>query len=216
MNFFGHAAVACWRSRAPAFVLGSMLPDFAAMIRARPPASSHDEIRDGIGFHHRTDDAFHQAPSFVSLSRAARDELARRGLGRGSARAVAHVGVEILIDAALARDDIARDAYLAALGVAREGALGGEVGWRDVAERTRFAHLREALIGRGVAADDASPELVALRVQRTLQGRPRLALAAGDETKVRDWASRARTLVEAQIEQLLAELEAGLGVTKAV
>jgi len=214
MNFFGHAAIACWRSRAPAFVLGAMLPDFAAMIRARPPASLHDEISDGIGFHHRTDDAFHHAPSFLLLSRAAHTELAGRGLGRGSARAVAHVGVEILIDAELARDDVAREAYLAALGVAGEAALGAQVTWRDIAERTRFSHLRAALIERGVALDDASPELVALRVQRALQGRPRLALRAGDETRVRDWARAARALVDARMTDLLAELEGALGATK--
>ena len=35
MNFFGHSAVASWADTDPAFVLGSMLPDFESMLRAR-------------------------------------------------------------------------------------------------------------------------------------------------------------------------------------
>ena len=47
MNFFGHALIAERReaTRGPVraeFVLGSMLPDFASMLRVRPPQATQD------------------------------------------------------------------------------------------------------------------------------------------------------------------------------
>ncbi|MGH7305861.1 MAG: hypothetical protein ACRELZ_21460, partial [Candidatus Rokuibacteriota bacterium] len=56
MNFFGHTVLAVRRSTDPAFVLGSMLPDFATMIQARPPDTEHADIESGMQFHWRTDE----------------------------------------------------------------------------------------------------------------------------------------------------------------
>ena len=67
MNFFGHAVVATWHATEPRFVLGAMLPDFAAMIRARPPAARDPELARGIALHHATDEVFHDAPTFREL-----------------------------------------------------------------------------------------------------------------------------------------------------
>src|SRR5690606_20947871 len=120
VNFFGHAAIAAWHSSEPGFVLGAMLPDFAAMIRTRPPRATLTSIERGIAFHHLTDHAFHDAPSFRQLTAAAMLELAGLGLGRGAARATAHVGIEILIDGVLARESAARRAYLDALAFGSE------------------------------------------------------------------------------------------------
>src|SRR3954452_22349226 len=107
MNFFGHALIAqrAETTRGPIrseFVLGAMLPDFASMLRTRPPFSTLDALSAGLWFHHRTDDAFHGSPSFLQFSGDASRFLSDRGVARGTARAVAHVGVELLLDAAFA------------------------------------------------------------------------------------------------------------------
>jgi hypothetical protein len=211
VNFFGHAAIACWHSPAPPFVLGAMLPDFAAMIRARPPDSLHEKVSSGIRFHHRTDHVFHDTPSFRALSAAAFTALSELGLRRGSARAVAHIGVEILIDAALARDSVARNAYLDALGAADEAELGREILWRDSSERVRFAGLREALLTRGVGDGGVNPELVAWRVSRALAGRSRLALEGGEQAAVERWVERSHPSILARASELIDELGQGLG-----
>ncbi|MEB2325122.1 MAG: hypothetical protein OZ921_21590, partial [Sorangiineae bacterium] len=124
MDFFGHAAVASWHGAGTGLALGAMLPDFAGMILARPPPAAHSGITEGIRLHHRTDAVFHDAPAFRELSTRALEWLEDRGLRRGSARAIAHVGVEMLLDAAVADDAGARAAYLGALDEAREAALG--------------------------------------------------------------------------------------------
>src|SRR5215467_16252125 len=122
MNFFGHAAVAAWQSPDRAFVLGSMLPDFATMIAAHPPAAAHAQMDAGIRFHHRTDEVFHRSLAFRELAGAAFAWLVARGARRASARAVAHVGVELALEGPLSRSATARDAYLAALDGAAESA----------------------------------------------------------------------------------------------
>jgi hypothetical protein len=206
LNFFGHAAVATWRSRQPGFVLGSMLPDFASMIRARPPSALDTELTAGIRYHHQTDHVFHDAASFRQLTAEAFVALQAAGLGRGSARAVAHVGVEILLDAELAKDQVARDAYLAALSASHPEKLGQHIGWGDAGAQARFELLRHTLIRRGVAADDATPELVAYRLERALVGRPRLELGSGGVAIVEGWAASARQRIIEQAPGLMREL----------
>ena len=106
MNFFGHAVIASRSDAARGsvraeFVLGSMLPDFASMLRMRPPRVTSRALEEGLRHHHATDDAFHGSESFLEFSRHASIFLGARGLSRGSARAVAHVGVELIVDGAL-------------------------------------------------------------------------------------------------------------------
>ena len=71
MNYFGHTVLAVRWGGTRAFVLGSMLPDFASMIGARPPRTDHVDIDSGMRFHWKTDDAFHQAPAFQQLTHQA-------------------------------------------------------------------------------------------------------------------------------------------------
>jgi hypothetical protein len=208
VNFFGHAAVARRRSEAAGFVLGSMVPDLAAMVRARPPASEHDELSAGIAFHHVTDEVFHDTPSFRRLSRDAFDDLVARGVGKNAARAVAHIGVEILLDGELVDGETER-AYLAALGESQR--LARHLAWAGPREESAFVSLAKALEGRGVSRDHSAPETLTFRVTRALAHRPRLALRLSDEPLVRDWAEAARPLVAQAAEGLLWELEAGLG-----
>jgi hypothetical protein len=211
VNFFGHAAVAAWQSPEPGFVLGAMLPDFAAMIGARPPNAEHAALAAGIRHHHFTDQVFHDAADFRGLVTEAFEDLLARGVRRGSARAVAHVGVEILLDGVLARDAASRRAYLGALGAA--GSLCSFVVWRDASERARFDALRAGLEARGITTEHAAPDAVVFRLSRALARRPRLALDAVDEPRVRAWAEQAAPRVEARAGSLLDELRRGLGAS---
>src|SRR5262245_38990668 len=93
-----------------------MLPDFASMSRARLAGAEDARIAAGIALHQRTDDAFHGAPTFVALYRDGCQELEAAGLGLGPARAVAHVGTELVLDGLLL-DGAAAGPYLEALAV---------------------------------------------------------------------------------------------------
>ncbi len=210
VNFFGHAAVASWQTRDPGFVLGSMLPDFATMIRARPPGTRHAELDAGIQFHHLVDDIFHDAPAFRELSRDAFRFLLARGVTRGAARAVAHIGVEILLDGELAHDKSARQAYLGAIDASAETELGRFVEWRDAAERARFAALREGLVSRGIHRDHSSPAVVVHRVARALTGRPRLALDPQHHPMVHEWAAAAQPDVARRAPELFSGIAQAL------
>ncbi len=210
MNFFGHAAVASWSSGEPGFVLGAMLPDFFSMIRARPLEIDSDTLAEGVRFHHRTDSVFHDSVTFLRLSSGARSELSEQGLRRGSARAVAHIGVEILLDGWLASDARARSAYREALGA--HPSFAPHLVWRTAAEKTSLGGLLRALEDRGVSREHAKPEIVTLRIERALAPRPRLALAPNEVPLVRAWAESARDHVADAGEELLLEMRAGLGM----
>jgi hypothetical protein len=120
MNFFSHAAVARSFSEDPEFVLGAMLPDFVSMLGARLPEVTHVTLARGVRFHHVTDHVFHDLEVFRMLSRDAHAELRERGLGRGASRAVAHVGIEILLDMTLGQSAPAQAAYLSGLEAGRD------------------------------------------------------------------------------------------------
>lgn len=213
MNFFGHAAVATWRSRADGFVLGAMLPDFAGMIGARPPRVTHDDVDSGIAFHHETDRVFHESTTFRTLQSDARRTLRELGLPRPSALAVAHIGVEILLDASFAHDPAARASYTGALSAGRPELLGAHIVWNGDFERARYEELRRVLEARGVSSGAADPGAVAWRVTRALAGRPRFRLDSEGERIVRAWAERTSSTVAEASHSVIAELCSGLRVT---
>jgi len=210
VNFFSHTVLAVRRSTAPAFVLGAMLPDFATMIRARPPRTAHTDIDSGMQFHWRTDEAFHRSAAFLALTHEAVGWLSARGVRSGSALAVAHVGVEILLDAALAGDACAQQAYRAALEGAAHDELGRFVDWASYEERARFDALRARLLARGAVAGDITADTVAERLRYTLAARPRLALDEASVPTVRDWARTVRPAIDARAPALLQDLTAQL------
>src|SRR5689334_21638411 len=185
MNFFGHAAMAGHFSREPSFVLGAMLPDFCGMLGLRVPDPSRSALGDGVRFHHLTDHAFHELASFRALTGEATRLLDERGVRRGTARAVAHVGIELFIDAKLAENEPARALYLAALATGRTPDP-----WRELAfsqdERERLGGLAGSLHERGVAPRPATEAVVA-RLERALAARPRLAIRSADRTLVTEW-----------------------------
>lgn len=177
-----HAAVASFYDASPAFVLGAMLPDFFGMLDIKASATSA-ELGRGIAFHHASDAAFHDAPAFLSLTREACKELSALGLPKGPARAVAHIGVELLLDPVILSRPGARNAYARALEFATvlndELSLGKD-------EARRLQDLARLLLARRLASPEDLQHVVA-RIRRTLAERPRLALDDAMEAAVRKW-----------------------------
>lgn len=208
MNFFGHASVAAWYETSPIFVLGAMLPDFFSMLRIKPGKTSDPNLGRGIQLHHATDAAFHTAEPFVELNRIALHALSGAGLARGPARAVAHIGVELLLDEVLATHEGSRQAYTGALASAEHSAKLLEFQARD--DEARYLALISALATRGAPDPSTPPDLVADRIERALRGRPRLALDAHARREVSNWVVVARPAVVDSSSALLAVLRASL------
>jgi hypothetical protein len=218
MNFFGHAVIAKRREAARGgvraeFVLGAMLPDFASMLRVRPPQATSGALGEGLRFHHATDDAFHGSESFLEFSRHASSFLAAAGLSRGSSRAVAHVGVELLLDGALAQESAANEAYLSALDAALTKPTAGHIQWEAVEHAAKFEHLCHSLRARGALRGDAPADVVAERLRNILASRPRLALDEAGQSVVRDWVVTTRPLIVSRAELIVGEVERRLQLT---
>lgn len=183
MNFFGHAVVARWRSDDRRFLLGAMLPDFSAMLGLPVAQPAQRELQTGVDYHHATDAAFHGCEHFTRLCGGAIEQLTTGGVERGTARAVSHVGVELLLDGALSYDAAAVAAYKAALMRALEADLVHELAW----PAERAARLQQGLT-RLVAAPlpegYRDPRFVVERLQVILARRPRLAIKPADMPRV--------------------------------
>jgi hypothetical protein len=208
MNFFSHAAVARRFSDAPEFVLGAMLPDFASMLGVRVPEVTHRTLADGVRFHHLSDQVFHDLAEFHALSRAALVELKKLGVARGPARAVAHVGIEILLDTSLGQSASAQEAYRSGLEAGRRPDLVASVAL-PAKDRERLVDLLETLIRRGVVLDTSSGIIVE-RIKRTLVRRPRLALGDDDGPRVLDWVESSRARVVGSTPALVEALHRAL------
>jgi hypothetical protein len=184
-----------------------MLPDFATMIRTRlaerGEASSNAEVAAGIALHHATDAAFHVLPAVTALMRELDDRLLHHGCARGPRRAVAHIGVELLLDGVLVDDPAYRDAYTRAL------AHDAAIAWRDPAGAPRFGQLLERLRAYGVPDDLRRPDAITERLARILAHRPLLAPSPDDLRAIRS------SLVEYQPRVAVAA-EAVLRGTRAV
>ena len=174
VNYFGHAAVASWRGATPGTILGAMLPDFSTMSGARVVSTSDAAVQAGIDLHHATDAAFHVLPAVTGLMRELDDLLAGRNCARGPRRAVAHIGIELLLDGVLTETAAYRDAYLAGIG------HDAEIAWREPDDDRRMATLLERLRGHGVPTDLEQPESITFRLSRMLAHRPLLAPSPDD------------------------------------
>ncbi|HTR52527.1 MAG TPA: hypothetical protein VMJ10_17555 [Kofleriaceae bacterium] len=175
MNFFGHAAVASWSGESGARALGSMLPDFATMCRARLAPADDAGVAAGIELHHATDAAFHTLPPVLALMRELDDRLAHGGCARGPRRAASHIGTELLLDGVLVAEPPYRASYLAGLAHDPSG-----VRWREADAAPRFAALLARLRGHGVPADLGDASAIAQRLGRMLAHRPLLAPSGDD------------------------------------
>jgi len=212
MNFFGHAVLAASHFGArdvarpgtelATLCIGAMLPDFIGMLRLGRPGVHDQVLATGIAFHHRSDEAFHDLPEFLRLSRDAFTWLSERALPRGPARAVAHVGVELLLDEVWAEHTESREAYRAALRVSCRGRL--EFQAPDALPR--LAALQALLLERSAVTGKPSAELLAERLARTLANRPRLALNEPGQRLVGEWVAVTRPQVEREAPQIFAAL----------
>jgi len=176
VNYFGHAAVASWHGPvSPGRALGAMLPDFAGMCGARLGDASDPEVAEGIALHHATDHVFHELAPVTALMHELDARLDKLGCARGPRRAVAHVGVELLLDGTLVAEPAYRASFLAGL-----SCDAARVVWRDADGPARFAVLIERLRGYGVPDDLREPAAIASRLSRVLAGRPLLAPSPSD------------------------------------
>lgn len=209
MNFFGHGCLAAERRSDAAFVFGAMLPDLAAMAGLRVAGVAHAGADAGRRFHYATDAAFHRAEVFHALCLAATHALHEAGLRRGPARAIGHVGIELLLDGWLAAERGVPALYGEAL------ALGPVLAPAVVFRAERDPAPLVELCGRIAAAPLApdawcEPERLAARLVRILARRPRLALEARELPAVRAWAVGARREVGRAAPALLAEVRRGM------
>jgi hypothetical protein len=202
VNFFGHAWLAAHARPEPAFVFGAMLPDLAAMAGLRIASVSHAAAHDGRRFHLATDAAFHRAERFGALVLESTQALREAGLRRGPARAIGHVGVELLLDGWLAERHGVPDAYAEALIVGP--ALLPAISFRGAADAAPLGELCERI--REAAPSPAAwcePARLTARLTRILARRPRLALEARELPAVRAWALRAPAALAREAPALL-------------
>ncbi|MEM7434201.1 MAG: hypothetical protein AAF436_03545 [Myxococcota bacterium] len=208
MNFFGHAVVAAWKGQDAFGVLGSMLPDFEGMTHVRVLEVRQEALRAGVALHHETDDAFHQSRVFVSLCRVGLDELTELGVRRGTARAVAHVGVEMFLDGLLTSDAGHGSAYDDALRQETHDA----VLWED--QGLAFGKLQRRLRNWGTPHEYRDPTFVLDRLTDSLRTRPRLAILGQQRAAVADFLPRLQQSVEVRAPELLNELRDTLGLAR--
>jgi hypothetical protein len=204
VNFFGHAAVASWTSQVPGVVLGAMLPDFATMCGGRVEAVEDGDVSRGVAIHHATDAAFHALPVVTALMRELDARLDERRCARGPRRAVAHIGVELLLDGELTGEPAYRAAYSA--GLTHDPVLR----WRGADEASRFAILLERLRARGIPDDLKQPEAITARLHRILAHRPLLAPSPDDLRAIREALRVFQPRVEVAADTVVRAMRAAL------
>lgn len=206
MNFFGHAVVASWADDRAGHLLGSMLPDFETMVRVPLIAVLDADVRRGIDLHHRTDQTFHGTPVFLALCAHALEELSERGVRRGTARAVGHIGSELFLDGWLTRERHHVDGYLAALETEAQLSLR----WKD--DGIAFSKLRTRLATWGAPREYADPPFVYARLNDALRCRPALSVLEEHAVHVLEFLPSFREMVADHAPELLHQLRDGLGL----
>jgi len=208
VNYLSHSVLAAEASDDPLFALGSMLPDLANMARHRLPSLLHPALAAGVAFHERTDSVFHQCPSFVELNHEASKRLLELGVSRGPARATAHIGTEMLIDATFAENEGALRGYLAAL----HAGSSNESVWAplDPVTAREFRRLLEHLERGGSAIHHASKSRFVTRLAHALAGRPRLEPTSEELTVLAEFCEAYLSAVRGKMPRLLYELRSRL------
>lgn len=206
MNFFGHAWVGAWFSERAPFLLGAMLPDLANALGSASPRPEHPELAAGVRLHHETDRAFHVTEAFQRLEQGARRVLGAVGVSKGPRRALAHVGVEFLIDDELGRHAPAWRGYDAALRFGASSAGRSALRWSNTGDGERFGDLCQRLAAASPLVRLGDDRRLAARLSACLAGRPRLALKPEEEAALEPWLAGCRPAVAASTPALLAEL----------
>jgi hypothetical protein len=183
LNFLGHTHVALASGEDdPRYLLGAVLPDLASMAHVRLDRGSvQGELHRGVRCHIETDAVFHALPAFRHGSSAIRQQLVERGMRRGAARAVGHLGWELLLDGTLVEtttEQAFRSALAEAAAEATTTAIAPEGQERWMTFLARWHQRPEPRLHY----DD--PEWVAQRLMYALAPRPRLAFGSDDLTTV--------------------------------
>lgn len=210
MNIAGHVTVAMRLAPdAPRVWLGAALPDLGAMGRFRLMGDSPDpDVTAGIALHHATDDAFHRHPTFTEAMARLRSVLSSDGVNRGAARAVAHVGPELLIDGHLLSFDAVVDGVDRAF--AEIEPLGPALS--PLVERDQFEwdrHLGK-VVSWGLPTDYAEPHAVAQRLHRILARRARLGFETTQIEQIGIRLAAEQPGLDAAVDGLINDLERSL------
>ena len=212
MNYVGHAHLAIRIDPSPDHVLGSMLPDFAAMCGSRLAHIEHTGVSTGVALHHATDLVFHGLEVFKDFCAEGAEDLMESGLSKASAVAVAHIGFELMLDGyvvGLDGGDLAR-AYAEGLDAAASTRLGAGIAWRAPGAAAAFESLRAFLRDRGFPTVFRDAGFIASRLEHILARRPRFALEPEQSRVVDRWVRGAQENVLAAAPKLLARLESML------
>lgn len=202
MNFFGHAVVASELSSDRYVVLGAMLPDLEAMVDSTASRFTDPQVGRGITLHHVTDSVFHAASDFLAHQKAARVMLEPLPVRKGPRRAVAHVGVELILDAAL-RTPSRVGVYVQALAA---GADAAPLEGISLLKRIKLRSLFGTLARRAPFVTPHTPSGVVERLERALWSRPGLRLERTELVHVQTWAERAWQPIHDASQPWLAQL----------
>lgn len=211
MNIGGHIAVARVLGTDSVTWLGAALPDIAAMGRFNLLGDSPTgALAQGVNLHHRTDDVFHSHSWFRTRQSALFATLTASGVSRGAARAVAHVGPELLLDGQLLSDEATR----------RDVTVGmNHVGERldEIQTLVRAEHRQSwrqhliAVAQRRSPTDLNDPFAVAELLGRILARRPRLHLEISQVSVVGSILAEAQSTIVAGAEELVIDVAASVG-----
>lgn len=183
-------------------VLGAMLPDLECMVGSTASRFVTGPLRRGVWLHHATDRAFHDGPQFLAHQEAARSLLATLPVRRGPRRAVAHVGVELILDSAL-NTPSRLERYVSALEVGLQGAALRGV---PFLERLQLRSLLKTLGRRAAYVTPSAPSGVVERLERALWARPALRLSAAELPHVQEWADQAWQPIHSDSRSWLSDL----------
>jgi hypothetical protein len=210
VNLGAHVTIAAEHFGDRLVHLGSALPDIATIGGFRMlPGSAEGPVGKGVAFHHATDNLFHSHRWFTSRQKLVFDDLSAAGVGRGAARASAHVGVELLLDGELFSNHPERSSFVAqAFSMATAAPGIGEVvpeasrqRWSD--HLSRLPHWRTPTYFR-------DPHAVARRMESILSARRRLAMKPDDVERVATALASVQPSIVDSAEDFLAEMVEGL------
>jgi len=212
MNLSGHIIVAAtaWGQASAALHMASALPDIASIGGFRLTGSSDNaDVTVGIAAHHKTDRLFHGHRWFLDLNRDIRAELVGLGVGRGPARAVAHVGVELLLDGHLLAQSAGAQMNSTAFGVLHE--IHSDVASLVVdKDQDQWLRYLNKFTDRRAPINLGDPAAVAERLWMILSRRPRLMLDSNHINVVTRSLQAVKPHIDATAEDLVDELAAGL------
>lgn len=156
--------------------LGAALPDVGAMgrfnLRGDKPSGP---IAEGIALHHATDDLFHGHEWFKAHQADLFSSLTAAGIRRGAAKAVAHVGPELLLDGELLSHTHLKNEIESGMGQLLPNLNEIETLVLPQKRQAWRVHLQR-VAQRGAPTFYDDPFLVADSLERILRARPRLAL----------------------------------------